>query len=213
MLNLKDYPTTTTTTTTTTSTTPAPTTVATEISYVQEIPGFFPPSESETNEAQNIIFWLLRDRHTFKRRLNHWMKQLIASVLSVQESAVTNLPCILQPDRPSMDHALVPPLPLGPNERARYHADGEIERVSAEELSQIRDSDGVEAEQDLHYYVPSVNDGPSSIDDSWPIAVRANLPLRNNAGEVVTEDQWKAEHLVGNTGLWTRKISEWSAGR
>ena len=53
MLNLKDYPTTTTTTTTTT--TPAPTTVVTEISYVQEIPGFFPPSESETNEAQNII--------------------------------------------------------------------------------------------------------------------------------------------------------------
>ncbi len=40
-------------------------------------------------EAQHVIVWLLRDRSTFKQHLNQWMRELIASVDSVQESAVT----------------------------------------------------------------------------------------------------------------------------
>ena len=62
------------------------------------------------------------------------MRELIASVASVQESAVTQLPQPLEPGRPLCSPVLVPPLPLGPNERQRYHVDGGVETATTEEL-------------------------------------------------------------------------------
>ena len=81
-------------------------------------------------ELSDLLVWMLRDRSSFKQRLNMWMHELIASVASVQESAVTQLPQTLQPGQPSSDDALVPPLPFGSNERRRYHADGGLETAT-----------------------------------------------------------------------------------
>ena len=106
-------------------------------------------------ELSDLLAWLLRDRANFKERLNLWMRELIASVASVQESAVTQLPQTLQPGRPSCAPLLVPPLPLGPNERQRYHADGGVETATAEELGiENKAEDGEENEHELYYYVP-----------------------------------------------------------
>ena len=62
------------------------------------------------------------------------MRELIASVASVQESAVTQLPQKMWPANPSTHPELVPPLPFGPSERSRYHADGVVEAATAAEL-------------------------------------------------------------------------------
>ena len=75
----------------------------------------------------------------------------------VQESAVTQLPQTMQPGNPSPEPALVPPLPFGPNERRRYHADGAVETVTAAELglqchgdkeATDKESDSTEATKD-----------------------------------------------------------------
>ena len=137
------------------------------------------------------------------------MRELIASVASVQESAVTQLPQALQPGRPSCAPLLVPPLPFGPNERQRYHADGGVETATAEELGiEEEEEDEEENERELYYYVPK-NDPETA----WQKAVRPKLPLRNNAGEDVTEEEWVAEHNESDKNLWTKKISDWASGK
>ena len=68
--------------------------------------------------------------------------------------------------------------------------------------------DGEEKEHELYYYVPK-NDPETA----WQKAVRPKLPLRNNAGQEVTEEMWVAEHNVSDKNLWTKKISDWWSGK
>ena len=163
-------------------------------------------------ELSDLLVWMLRDRGSFKLRLNMWMRELVASVASVQESAVTQLPQTMQPSKPSSNPALVPPLPFGPNERRNYHADGAVETAAAAELGVEGHGDNEatdeEHEQELYYYVPE-----NTEEDAWQTARRPDLPLRNNAGEEVTEEEWKTDHSESDAGLWTKKISEWASGK
>ena len=163
-------------------------------------------------ELSDLLVWMLRDRSSFKQRLNMWMRELVASVTSVQESAVTQLPQTMQPSAPSSDPALVPPLPFGPNERRHYHADGAVETATAAELGVESQGDNEgnceEHMQELSYYVPE-----NTEEDAWQTATRPDLPLRNNAGAEVTEEAWKTEHIESDAGLWTKKISEWASGK
>ena len=117
------------------------------------------------------------------------MRELIASVASVQESAVTQLPQTLQPGSPPCEPALVPPLPLGPNERHRYHADGGVETATAAEIGLESKEEDEDDEHKLYYYVPT-----NAQENAWQEAERPELPLRNNAGQEVTEEEWVAEH-------------------
>ena len=43
--------------------------------------------------------------------------------------------------------------------------------------------------------------------------MRPELPLRNTAGDVVDEAQWKEEYAAEGKDLWKRPISSWAAGR
>ena len=83
------------------------------------------------------------------------MRELIASVASVQESAVTQLSQTMQPGLPPCDQALVPPLPFGPNERHRYHADGGVESATAAELAIESKAEDEADETELYYFVPA----------------------------------------------------------
>ena len=47
----------------------------------------------------------------------------------------------------------------------------------------------------------------------WQLAIRTELPLKNDAGEIVAEDAWDAQHQDSNAGLWTKPISDWASGR
>lgn len=163
-------------------------------------------------ELSDLLIWMLRDRTLFKQRLHMWMQELIASVASVQESAVTQLPQTMQPGNSSTDLALVPPLPFGPNERHRYHADGAVETVTAAELGivgrEAKNGTDEEDQQDVYYYVPT-----NTEEHAWQAATRPNIPLRSMAGEEVTEEAWKTEHREADAGLWTKKISDWASGK
>ena len=77
-----------------------------------------------------VLSRLMRDRAAFKNLIGQWMRAVIAAVVSVQESAVTELPHLLQGGGGDP----LPPLPLGPKERVQYCADGERETASAERL-------------------------------------------------------------------------------
>ena len=140
-------------------------------------------------ELSDLLVWMLRDRSSFKERLNMWMQELVASVASVQESAVTQLPQTMQPGDPALHHTLVTPLPFGPNERRRYDADGAAETATATQLgleSQLdtkATQEEADEEHELYYYVPTHTE-----DDAWQQATRPNLPLRSNVGDKVTEE-------------------------
>ena len=153
-------------------------------------------------QLSDLLVWLLHDKSSFKQRLNMWMRELIASVASVQESAITQLPQILQPGIIPSEPMLVPPLPFGPNERRRYQADGAVETATTVELgvegTGSEDATCEEDKQELYYYVPT-----NTEDNAWQTATRASLPLRNNAGEEVTEERWTTEHNESDTGLFT----------
>ena len=49
-------------------------------------------------------------------------------------------------------------------------------------------------------------------EDAWQTAIRPDLPLRNDAGEEVSEEAWTTEHRESDAGLWTKKISDWASG-
>ena len=112
------------------------------------------------------------DSDNFKARLGLWMRQLIQAVVASQESAVTELPKHLQGGQDAAC-AAVPPLPLGPKERAYYHADGGAELGDAYELGMAADADA----RELYFYVPDHDDGASTE------ATRADLPYRNSADD------------------------------
>ena len=161
-------------------------------------------------ELSDLLVWMLRDRSNFRQRLNMWMRELIASVASVQESAVTALPRSMQPGAPAVDPALVPPLPFGRNERARYQADGQDDMASAADrrAQGQGDEDGTEEDQKLYYYVPT-----NAEEDAWQNATRPDLPLRNGAGEEVSEEAWQKAQVESNASLWIKKVSEWASGQ
>ena len=119
----------------------------------------------------------------------------------------------MQPGIDSNNCTLVPPLPFGPNERRRYHADGAVETATAAELGLEEHEDkevvtGTQEDKELYYYVPT-----NIEEDAWQAATRPDLPLRNDAGQEVTEEAWKTEFTESNAGLWTKKISDWASGK
>ena len=122
---------------------------------------------------------------------------------SVQESAVTELPKHAQGGDDVVD-VCVPPLPFGPNERLTLKADGGKETATAAELGL-----GAGAEEsDLYFHCLDCEG-----DEAWPLAMRAKLPLRNAAGEVVDRAAWDAEYEETNRGLCRKPISAWPSGR
>ena len=154
-------------------------------------------------ELQDLLAFMMRDRDAFQERLNLWMKQLIMSVASVQESAVTELPRSMRGGRPTPcadgHHcAELPPLPLGPNEKRHYAADGLVETATTTELG----IEGDEENRDLYFFVPGKSD-----EEQWQPATHPDFPLRNNAGDVVEPDEWKAEFDEAGRGMWSKPIS------
>ena len=89
----------------------------------------------------------------------------------------------------------VPPLPLGPKERAYFEADGETEMGSAEDLG----LDSGEPPRELYYYVPS-NDGGAG-----EVATRAELPYRNTKGDIVDRETWTADY---EASLWPGRSAD-----
>ena len=150
------------------------------------------------SSLQDVLDVLLEDRDNFKARLGLWMRQLIQAVVASQESAVTELPKHLQGGQDAAC-AAVPPLPLGPKERAYYHADGGAELGDAYELGMAADADA----RELYFYVPDHDDGASTE------ATRADLPYRNSAGDVVDLDVWTADYQATTKGMWSKPISAW----
>ncbi|CAK0862279.1 unnamed protein product, partial [Prorocentrum cordatum] len=145
----------------------------------------------------HILIWLLqgqlrvlldmlqRDEARFQERLNLWMRQVVQAVVATQQSAVELLPLQLQGGENKCG-VTVPPLPFGPNEKQYFRADGGAEMATAEQLG-----DGGETEpQELWFYEPKVDD--------YHRAIRPDLPLRNNGGEIV--------------GYWRRPLSSSASG-
>ena len=118
----------------------------------------------------------------------------------------------MQPGDPALHHTLVTPLPSGPNERRRYDADGAAETAMATQLGLESQHDTkatqeeADEEHELYYYVPTHTE-----DDAWQQATRPNLPLRNNTGDKVTEEEWKAEQIASEACQWTKTISDWAS--
>lgn len=88
-------------------------------------------------KLSDLLFWMLRDRNSFKQRPNLWMQELVASVASVQESTITHLPQTMQPGDPALHPTLITPFSFGPNERHRYDADGATETATATQLNHV----------------------------------------------------------------------------
>ena len=152
------------------------------------------------SSMQDVLAVLLRDRDNFKDRLNVWMRQLIRAVVSVQQSAVTELPKQMQ-GGPNAGGIEIAPLPLGPKERGYFAADGGTEQGTADELG----LDAGAPARDLHYYIPGSGDAAHTA------AVRPNLPYRNSAGEAVDHAEWAAEYGAASKGLWTKPVSTWAS--
>jgi hypothetical protein len=152
---------------------------------------------------QDCLDLLMRNKSEFKERINLWMRQLISSITSVQESAVTQLPSQLYCTPVPPSSAVVPPLPFGPKEQAYFHADGELETATAEELSTEDDSMG---SGELFYCVPGVE-----LTEAYQSARHAKLPLRNHSGDEVDPVQWEREYAESSTGLWSNPLKKFAS--
>ena len=155
------------------------------------------------DSLQVVLDMLMRDPATFKARVSLWMRELIAAVVSVQHSSVAGFPWLLHQGAGEC----VAPLPFGPNERKGSCADGVRESATADEL-------GLDLEtcpdcRELYYCRPD----REGCDDQWPAAVRAELPLRNDVGEVVEQDEWTAEFAATTRNMWSRPISASASAR
>ena len=122
------------------------------------------------------------------------MNEVVSAAVLTQESAVTELPRMMQGGK-NPDGIEVPPLPVGPKERGFVKADGQEETATAAQLGLPEG----EADQQLYFYDPT-----TKANDAWRAAKRVLLPLRSTAGEVVNESVWKAQHEVENEGMWSR---------
>ena len=60
-------------------------------------------------------------------------------------------------------------------------------------------------ETELSYYVPM-----NTEETAWQRAVRPQIPLRNNAGQEVTEEVWKAEQSEFDTDFWNKEMAQTS---
>ena len=163
-------------------------------------------------ELNDLLSYLRQDPTTFKERLRLWMLELIADITVVQESSVTQFPQSMQPGLDTASGAQIPPLPFGPNERRNYHADGAAETATRAELGlEVHENDdaaGDEETKQLYYYDPK-----DAEEDMWQPAVRPALPLRSDARDELTEEEYKRRYDEANTSLWTKKISDWASGR
>ena len=143
---------------------------------------------------QDVVVLLMRDKGKFQERVNLWMRQLISSITSVQESAVAQLRSQLSSTVVPPSSADVHPLPFGPKEQAYFHADGELETATAEELAM---EDNAPESNELFYCVPGADP-----DETYQSAIHAKLPLRNHAGDAVDQGTWDSEYNESSTGLW-----------
>ena len=154
---------------------------------------------------QEVLELLLRDKEHFQERIRAWMSRVIEAVVATQESAVTELPSRMQGGQDQAG-AAVPPLPLGPKEKAYFAADGSREKATTTELG-LETEGAVAEERDLHYFDPT-----SHGDSALRPARRANLPLRNNAGGIVDAETWATQCEEETTGMWSRSVSTWASG-
>jgi hypothetical protein len=98
-------------------------------------------------------------------------------------------------------------LPFGPNERKRSCADGSRETATAVELGLCPET--CPERRELYYNRPD----REGCDDEWQEAVRAELPLRNDAGDVVDRAEWAAEFDAATRGVWSKPITAWASAR
>lgn len=155
------------------------------------------------DSLQVVLDMLMRDPATFKARVSLWMRELIAAVVSVQHSSVADFPWLLHQGAGEF----VAPLPFGPNERKRSCANGVRESATADELG--LDPETCPDSRELYYCRPD----REGCDDQWPAAVRAELPLRNDVGEVVERDEWTAEFAATTRNMRSRPISASASAR
>ena len=132
---------------------------------------------------------------------------MIDAVVATQESAVTELPARMQSGE-AVTEANVAPLPLGPKERAYFFADGNRERATAAELGVTEDEAAGAEQRDLFYFDPTAHG-----DDVFRPAYRANLRLRNTAGDVVDDQTWLTQNAEETEGMWSRSVSSWASGQ
>ena len=128
--------------------------------------------------AEEAVEILSRDPETFKANLQQWMVQILAAVAATQETSVTELPRTWASDEQMQTQPA--PLPLGPNEKECYRADGAAEHTTEADVERAGVS---EAAAKLYFTVP----GATAAEDEWPEAVRANLVLRTHGGQEVDD--------------------------
>ena len=160
----------------------------------------------------HILIWLLqaqlpalldmlqRDKACFQERLNRMMRQVAEAVVATQQSAVGLFPLQLQ-NGENRCGVEMPPLPFGPNEKRNFRADGAREVATAEQLG----GDGVTGNQPLDFHEPA--------GDQYHAAYRPNLPLRDDAGEVVADEATYVEQKRNESkGYWKRPLSSSVSG-
>ncbi|CAK0880981.1 unnamed protein product [Prorocentrum cordatum] len=156
---------------------------------------------------QELLSTLMRDRATFKKRVELWMRELVHAVASVQESAVSEYAGFLRGDLagPLPPYLKVEELPLGPKERGQSGADGERETVPAERL----DLDESKGDQELYFWRPDKIEEDEMEQEAW----RPKLPLRNEEGNEVDLDTWREEQMEKKKSLWSTKLNEFPSGQ
>ena len=154
---------------------------------------------------QELLDRVLRDPAELQARLRKWMFHVFEAVQSVQQSSVEAMGSSLQavPTQRVSDKPWVVPLPLGPNEQRHFRADSRREMAKAEEVGGEAGSE----DRPLFFHRPDAAE-----DAAWPEARRAELPLRNNSGDVVDKAEWDAEFAASSKTFWTSPISASAAG-
>ena len=137
---------------------------------------------------EELLRTLMRERATFRERVSLWMKELVHAVTSVQESAVTELPRSLCGEKaasqPPLDLPVVPPIPMGPKERAQFGGTGERVTVPPDRVG--KDAD--QGDQELYFCCPDAKDDEGQTVERWEPAVSPDMLYRNQKGEVVDKD-------------------------
>ncbi len=147
---------------------------------------------------QDVLKLLLKDRASFRQRIQRWMLELVRAVLSVQHASILQLPRALLDEQPSLPIAA---LPFGPTDQRFSRSDGEPEMAN---LSTDCQNNG---EEPKPLFIES-RQGSSD----WVPATRPHMPIRNRHGEVVSEKEWELKQQEEKTNMWSESIAMTSSG-